>query len=284
MEQGGLHVAVVTAHDAEALGEGGAVVARGHAFVEVVDEREARVMQHGALLHHADTPVEVSGEAVAEVVGHGTVAAGEESLVADEHPLAEAAPRKVFGRFEAAHPQEVALAVDDGGTPVNDIGQSGQSRKAVDDELEGVVFVQLVAGIEETHVVARGEADALVHRVVQPAVGLAHYGVDVLAVAADDFHRAVSRGSVDDDVFDVLVRLGDDALQGVFDDGGGVVGHRDDGEFGMKVCQHRRVSVVLSGDAVVDSDVFHCHHVFGVGAEHFASGFGAEALVIAFGE
>ena len=218
-----------------------------------------------------DTPVEVSGEAVAEVIGHGMVAAGEESLVADEHPLAEAAPRKVFGWFEAAHPQEVALAVDDGGTPVNDIGQSGQSRKAVDDKLEGVVFVQLVAGIEETHVVARGEADAFVHRVVQPAVGLAHHGVDVLAVAADDFHRAVGRGSVDDDVFDVLVRLGDDALQGVFDDG-------------VKVCQHRRVSVVLSGDAVVDSDVFHCHHVFGVGAEHFASGFGAEALVIAFGE
>jgi len=284
VEQGGLHVAVVAAHDAEALGEGGAVVARGHAFVEVVDECEAGVVQRLALLHHADAPVEVGGKAVAEVVGHGTVAAGEESLVADEHPLAEAAPRKVFGRFEAAHPQEVALAVDDGGTPVNDIGQSGQSRKAVDDELEGVVFVQLVAGIEETDVVARGEADALVHRVVQPAVGFAHYGVDVLAVAADDFHRAVGRGSVDDDVFDVLVRLGDDALQGVFDDGGGVVGHRNDGELGVKVCQHRRVSVVLSGDAVVDSDVFHCHHVFGVGAEHFAPGFGAEALVIAFGE
>ena len=115
-------------------------------------------------------------------------------------------------------------------------------------------------------------------------VGFAHYGMDVLAVASDDFHCAVGRGSVDDDVFDVLVRLGDDTLQGVFDDGGGVVGHRDDGEFGMKVCQHRRVSVVLSGDAVVDSDVFHCYHVFGVGAEHFASGFGAEALVIAFGE
>lgn len=108
--------------------------------------------------------------------------------------------------------------------------------------------------------------------------------MDVLAVASDDFHCAVGRGSVDDDVFDVLVRLGDDTLQGVFDDGSGVVGHRDDGELGMEVCQHRRVSVVLSGDAVVDSDVFHCHHVFGVGAEHFAPGFGAEALVIAFGE
>ena len=72
MEQDGLYIAVVAAHDAEALGEGGAVIARGHAFVEVVDEREARVMQHGALLHHADTPVEVSGEAVAEVRRSGS--------------------------------------------------------------------------------------------------------------------------------------------------------------------------------------------------------------------
>ena len=123
-------------------------------------------MQHGALLHHADTPVEVSGEAVAEVIGHGMVAAGEESLVADEHPLAETVPCKVLRRFEAAHSQKMPFFIDDGSTPVNDIGQSGQSRKAVDDKLEGVIFVQLVAGIEETHVVARSEADAFVHRIV----------------------------------------------------------------------------------------------------------------------
>ncbi len=235
MKGDGLHRAVMAAHDAETLAQGGTVVARGHPFVQVVDEREAGVVEHRALLHHADAPVEVGGETVAEVVGDGMVAAGEERLVADEHPLAEAAPRKVFGRFEAAHPQEMPFAVDDGGASVDDVGQFGQPRKAVDDELEGIVFVQLVARIEEAHIVARGEADAFVHRIVQPAVGFAHYGVDAVAVAVDDAHRLVGRRAVDDDVFDVLIRLGDDALYGVFDDGSGVVGDGDDGELGVQM-------------------------------------------------
>ena len=235
MKGDGLHRAVVAAHDAETLAKGGTVIARGHPFVQVVDEREAGVVEHRTLLHHADAPVEVGGETVAEVVGDGMVAAGEERLVADEHPLAEAAPRKVFGRFEAAHPQEMAFAVDDGGASVDDIGQFGQPRKAVDDELQRIVFVQLVARIEEAHIVARGEADAFVHRVVQPAVGFAHYGMDAVTVAVDDAHRLVGRRAVDDDVFDVLIRLGDDALYGVFDDGSGVVGDGDDGELGVQM-------------------------------------------------
>ena len=115
VEQGGLHVAVVAAHDAEALGEGGAVIARGHAFVEVVDEREARVMQHGCFASSRGYTSRSQRRSGSGDHRHGMVAAGEESLVADEHPLAEAAPRKVFGgsrrRIRRKWPSRSTMAV-----------------------------------------------------------------------------------------------------------------------------------------------------------------------------
>ncbi len=230
--------AVVMDHDAEAFAQGSAAVAGGHALVQVVDEGEVGVVQGVRLLHDAYAPVEVGREAVAQVVGAGQRAAGEEGLVAHEHALPEAAPGQHLGGGESAHAHEVAFAVDEGGLAVHHVGQGGGGVQAVYHLLQGVVLVEAVAGIEEAHVVARGQCQSLVHGVVQAVVGLADEACHAFLVAADDAEGLVGGGTVDDDVFHVVVGLRDDALQGVFDGGFGVVADGDDAEGGREMAMH----------------------------------------------
>ena len=237
MVRHGAEPSVVLHHDAETLPERGVAVACGHAFRQVVDERQAGVVQRLGLLHDADAPVEVGGVAVAQVVGHHAVAPGEEGLVADQHALAEALPRQHVGGGKAAHAQEVAFAVHQFRLAIEHVGQL-RLVDGVRHPQQGVVFVEAVAGVEEAEVVARGQPDAFVHGVVQPPVRLAHYDGDAFAVAVDDAHGAVVRRAVYDDVFHVVVRLRDDAQYGVFDDRLRVAAHGDDAELWGEMVNH----------------------------------------------
>ena len=233
--------AVVAAHDVEAFDERGAVVARGESLVEVVHQCQVGVMQVPGLLHDADAPVEVRREAVAQVIVRGDGTAGEEGLVAHEHAVPEALPREVLGRGQAAHPQEMALTVDQRRVAIEDVGRTrclmaGGHR--VDHAQQGVVLVEAVACVQETHVVARGKGQPFVHGIIEPLVRLAHHGVYVVTVTLDDAHRVVRRGAVDEDILHILVRLCDDALDGVLQHRSGIVGNGDEGELWMKVGVH----------------------------------------------
>lgn len=90
--------------------------------------------------------------------------------------------------------------------------------------------MQFVAGVEETDVVARGEAESLVHGIVQTAVRFTHHFGKVLAVDAGHLQCAVLRRTVDEDVLDVRIGLFGHTLQGAFQRLFGVVGDGDEGE------------------------------------------------------
>ena len=217
-------------HDAEALEEGTAVVAGGHALGEVVGEDEVGVVE-GELAafgssHEADGPVVVGREAVAEVVGFGAceVRADVEALVADEHAAEEALGGEALWCREAAVAQEPAFVIDEVGLAIDDSRTAHRvvALQLVGDIGEGGVGVEFVTGVEEDDVVAFGLGNGFVHGIVNAIVGFSDeaYGVGVtgvavaLDVALDLAHGAVLRAAVDDEVFYGYVGLRCDAEEG----------------------------------------------------------------------
>ena len=233
----GTQPAVVLYHDAEAFFQRVLLVACGKPFGQVVNKRQVRVVQHFGLLHDADAPIKVRRVAIAQVVGHHTVTAWKECLVAYQHPLAETLPRQYFGGGKAAHTQEMSFVVYQFRLAIEDIGQLGFTQ-GVRHALQGVIFVKAVSGVEEAEVVARGQSDAFVHGVIQALVRFAHYGGDAVAITVDNVHGVVFGRAVYDDVLHVVVRLRDDTLYGVLDDRLRVVAHGDDTELGCKMVEH----------------------------------------------
>src|SRR5438034_11021805 len=78
-------------------------------------------------------------------------------------------------------------------------------------ESEGVGRGVPVVGVDEVNPFAASAANALVHRVVHAAIGLARE-TDAIAVAAQDRRGAVGRSAVDDEVFDVGIGLPQNAV------------------------------------------------------------------------
>ena len=131
----------------------------------------------------------------------------------------------------------MSFFVYNGRFAVEYIGKLG-SGDGVYHQLQGIVFVKFIAGIEKTEIVARSQADSLVHGIIQAFVRFADQGMDVLAITVDDVQSVVFGTSVYNDVFHIPVGLGNDTLDGVFQHGTGVVRHGDDGELGMNVVMH----------------------------------------------
>ena len=86
---------------------------------------------------------------------------------------------------------------------------------------------ETVTGIHVEHVVAVGEGERSVHRVVDAGVGLADPMVDLAGILADKVDGAVRTASVHDDVFDGGRLEGGDAFQGVLNFVDGIA---DDGD------------------------------------------------------
>lgn len=226
--------AVVLHHDVEAFLQRGLVVAGGHALVQVVDECEVGVVDRMGFLQDTDAPVKISRKAVVQVVGLDQGASGKEGLVTHPHALPEALPGQYLGSRQAAHTQEVTFAVHNGCFSVQHIGQVS----AVDGmhhPQQGVFLVQFIPCVQEAQVVAGGQADAFVHGVVQAVVGFADHGGDMFAVLLDQGQGTIGRTTIHHDVFQVLVTLGDDTLNGILQHPFGIVGHGDDGELRMGV-------------------------------------------------
>ena len=142
-------------------------------------------MECACFFHDTDTPVEIGGKAVFQVIRLYQGVAGEESLMADQHSFFEAFPCQCFGGGEPAHTQEVPVFVYDGCFSVEDIGQF-VAVDAVYHLLQGVILVKTVARIQEAEIIAAGKGDSFVHGIIQSFVRFAHYGVYPRAVAVDD--------------------------------------------------------------------------------------------------
>ena len=207
------------------------------------------IVQGSCLFHHPDAPIEVSGEAVLQVVGFHKGSFGKEGLMADQHALLEASPGKRFRGGEAAHADEVPFLIHQRCFAIQHVGQFAAG-DGVHHLLQGVVFVEAVAGIEEAEVIAGGKSDAFVHGVVQSLVRFAHDAGDAVFVPVDDGECAVFGRTVHNDVFHVVVGLRDNALNRVLQYRFGVVGHGDDAEFRGKVVMHFFRSLCCKGQCI----------------------------------
>ena len=64
----GTDPSIMLCHNAESLFEGCFPVPGGHALVQIVNDCQVSVVKGMRFLHDADAPVEVSGEAVLQVI------------------------------------------------------------------------------------------------------------------------------------------------------------------------------------------------------------------------
>ena len=117
------HPSIVLLHDPVALFQGGFVVLCSHAFFQVIDYGEVGMVQVPGILHYPDAPIEISREAVAEIIGFGQGAAGKEGLVADKHSVAETFPVEGLGSAKPAHAYELPVGADNRRFSVNYVGE-----------------------------------------------------------------------------------------------------------------------------------------------------------------
>ncbi len=103
---------------------------------------------------------------------------------------------------------------------------------------------ECVAGVEEEDIFTTGQADALVHGVVDACVGFADPAGDA-GRGSDEFAAAVGRAAVDDDIFKVAGRLRRDGLDGASEFVDVVEADGDDGEFHCSSFVSFRVCTVL---------------------------------------
>ena len=131
-------------------------------------------------------------------------------------------------------PDIVALAVHEVGLTVDDAGIVAR-HDDVGDALEGVLRVKPVAGVQEDDIVAAGLVEALVHGVVDAAVGAAVHAGALGREVVDNAQRAVLRGPVHHQVLIHQARLRGYALHGRTHGGGGVVSYRNNTEKGARL-------------------------------------------------
>ena len=95
------------------------MVEGGLAFLGVVGNDHVEVVEGnvflGSGLHNADTPVDIGGVAITEVVGRGDgeIGTGVEGLMTDEHTVTEGFPGEVLWGRETAVVKKSAFRVDD---------------------------------------------------------------------------------------------------------------------------------------------------------------------------
>lgn len=214
---------------------------RGLPFFCIVGNDHVEVLQGDILLgggfHNADTPVYIGRVAVAQVVGrsNGEVSAGIESLMADEHALAEGLPREVLGRGQSTVTEKTALRVDDIRVAVEYGWSIGH---LLDDTADSIWCRQEVASIEETDIVAIEGSQTFVHRIIDAMIWLRDYlnamavlsSIGAQDIVVDKLERTVCGGPVDDEMHDVGVVLLEHAVEGSLQHGGGIIGDSDVGD------------------------------------------------------
>ena len=229
MTRHGAADAVIVAHDVEAFAQRFEPVAGGGAFVKVVDEDFGDEHIAARMLKHADAPVEIGREPEFQIVGRRDLSECYKSLMAYHHAVGEALQRQLFGCGQVARTDAaavgvhyVSLAVDHAGIVLAHYG--------VGDALQRVGRMECVAGIEKNHVIAGGLRKALVHGIVNAAVGGRTETHERMQVAAGNLYGAVRRIPVDDEMFVQIACLPAHAFNGDRERVGSIVRYGDDGK------------------------------------------------------
>lgn len=131
--------------------------------------------------------------------------------MAYEHAVLERVGREVSGSGEVSRADDRARGIDQLCLPIDDVGLRAGG---ICEACHGVGRGKSVTGIEEDEIFSGGAGDALVHGVVEAAVGFGEYFYSVDAIAACDEECGIGRGTVDDDVLKAAIRLSAHAEEG----------------------------------------------------------------------
>ena len=94
MMENGTGCSIVVRHNTEAFAKRCFVVPGGHSLVQIVDKYQVGIMQGPCFLHYTDTPVEIGGKAVLQVIRFYHCMSCKKSLMTYEHSLFETPERK----------------------------------------------------------------------------------------------------------------------------------------------------------------------------------------------
>lgn len=122
--ENGTGCSIVVRHNTEAFAKRCFVVPGGHPFVQIVDKYQVGIMQGPCFLHYTDTPVEIGGKAVLQVIRFYHCMPCKKSMMTYEHSLFETLPCQFFRSGKAAHVQEVAVLIYNRGSPYSTSGSS----------------------------------------------------------------------------------------------------------------------------------------------------------------
>lgn len=123
MMENGTGCSIVVRHNTEAFAKRCFVVPGGHSLVQIVDKYQVGIMQGPCFLHYTDTPVEIGGKAVLQVIRFYHCMPCKKSLMTYEHSLFETLPCQFFRSGKAAHVQEVAVLIYNRGFTVQHVRQ-----------------------------------------------------------------------------------------------------------------------------------------------------------------
>lgn len=97
MMENGTGCSIVVRHNTEAFAKRCFVVPGGHSLVQIVDKYQVGIMQGPCFLHYTDTPVEIGGKAVLQVIRFYHCMSCKKSLMTYEHSLFETLPCQFSG-------------------------------------------------------------------------------------------------------------------------------------------------------------------------------------------
>ena len=126
--------------------------------------------------------------------------------MAHQHAVLEAVERQMLRRRQMAHRHKIAVGVDNLRLPVNNVGLCALLY-GIGNLLQRRRRMESVAGIEENKIFTFGAADALVHSVVKPPVGLRYHANPLYSAPLRNLDSAVGRRSVDHKMLKVGKRL-----------------------------------------------------------------------------
>ena len=130
--------------------------------------------------------------------------------------------------------QEVSFFIYNRCFTIDDIGKF-LSLQCVYNLLQGLVFMKLIACIQETQVISCRHSDTFVHGVVKSLVWFTDDIADAFLIFMDHIQRVILRTSIYNDVLHIPIRLEDNALYGIFQDLPCIIGNGYDRELGMKI-------------------------------------------------
>lgn len=223
-------------HHREAVAEALAVALFGDAAHEVVSRDEAGVHGFAAFFQDLDTPVVVGAEVVFDERRRDGEAR-DKSLVNYKHSAEKLAPVEVLRQFTGAEFTHCAGGsaplVHEHGFAIEYVGFGRDERSHF---FQNVGRMDVVAAVEAPHEVAGGDAESLVHGIVQPFIWLGD-PADVGHSRGEflyDLQRVVFGSAVHEDILDkrVGVSLPPNAFHGAGQVGFAVIDDGDDGENG----------------------------------------------------